>query len=137
MQHTGGDASDADGGGGVAVVGFVGSGDAADAQGFAADAGRRCGLVGDGVVAEVCAAVGAGEQDGLGGADILVVGGIAGVAEVAGGGDGDVVAGYHAAGLQHTGGNASHADGGGGVAVVGFVGSRDAADAQGFLCEAD
>ena len=121
-----------EGGGGAAVIRLVAGVQARHGQGPGADAGRGGGLTGDGVVAHICTAVGAGQSHGLGVARIFVIGRVARVAEVAGGTDGDGVARDQAIGLQHTVGHACGADRGGGQAVVDLVGGGDAGDGQGF-----
>ena len=89
-------------------------------------------MTGDGVVADICTAVGAGQSHGLGVARIFVIGGVARVAEVTCGTHGDGVTRHHAVGLQHSVGDTCGADGGGGQAVLDLVGSGDARDGQRF-----
>ena len=118
---------------GGAIVGFIGRCSAHHSQSFLGNAGRCRSLIRHRVVTQVGATVAAGQQDGLGCAHVLVVGGVACVSEVAGGGNRDVVTCDHAAGLQDGGCDTGYADGCHCAAVIGFVTGCDAGNSQSFL----
>ena len=119
----------------VAVIDLVGNRDAAQAQRFLRDAGVGCCLVGDAVVADIGAAVGAGQSHRLAHANILVVSRVTGVTEGATCGDAECVAGHQATSLQNGGCDASGADSSKRVGVVSFGTRCDAGNRQRLGCD--